>query len=177
MGNIELQKTTVGVKQGITFLASVFKAIHISRETGVHRNYLCIVTTGLRVGGLTEFPDRYIQALNDYAQRYGEQLFQTRITADNPVEQLKALGKWVNLPYLFEQVMHWKPSQYQNRISRQTSIVYGKFSAEQLTQINDAILMLAIKATSMHIATPVQENTDNKVENTAAVQDPCKKTD
>ncbi len=177
MGNIELQKTTVDVKQGITFLASVFKLKAITEHTGIHQNYFGMVRSGYRLSDVKEFPARFIPRVNDFAQSKGEQLFQTRITADNPVEQLKALGTWLNLTYLFEQVMHWTSGQYHSRVSRKTSTVYGKFSAEQLIQINDAILMLAIKATSMHIATPVQENTDNKVENIAAVQGQCKKTD
>lgn len=171
MTDIRLQKMDTDVKQGITFLASVFKLKAITEHTGIHQNYFGMVRSGYRLSEVKEFPARFIPLVNDFAQSKGEQLFQTRITADNPVEQLKALGTWLNLTYLFEQVMHWTSGQYHSRVSRKTSTVYGKFSAEQLSQINDAILMLAIKATSLHIASPVQDNTDNKVESDTPLQE------
>lgn len=175
--NITITRQTVTLKQALGVLCNIYKKQYLQEVSGVNRNYYSMVLNGYAYGSVRELPVRYIQQLNDAVLVMGKRLSQTRITEEDTLSQIKALGKWVNLPHLFYERMGWTVGQLRGRTSNKAASTYGKFSGEQLFTINTHLMQMALETLQVQIALPVQENTDNKVETTAAVQGLCKKTD
>ena len=174
MTNFTIAKNDYSLQDGIAVLTAIFKKGYLAQEGGFYQHYFSMVTTGYKFGNFANFPPRIVDSINEVAERAAIRLSHTRITDEDVVGQIKALGKWVNLPNLFQTEMGWTYGKMNGRLRLKTATCYGKFSAEELRDINETINRMALKAMQVHIVLPVQDNIDNKVETATDVQDSSK---
>lgn len=149
--NFAVAKNDYSLEDGIHVLTSIFKKGYLADEGGFYPHYFSMVTTGYKFGNFANYPQRIVDRINVVSERAAIRLSQICITSTDPLSQIKDLGKWVMLPHLFQEEMGWTFGKMNGRIRQKSASCYGKFSVEELRDINEAINRMALKAMQVHI--------------------------
>lgn len=160
MNQITISTQDYNDKEGLTIVTRIFKNQALVKESGVHANYFSMVVSDMAFSGVKQLPDRYREQINAAIQSLAMRLMQVRIDKESAIDQLRDLGKWVMLPHLFQDEMHWTFGKMNGRIRQKSASCYGKFSDEELRSINEALGRMAFTAIQIHLVSPVQESAE-----------------
>lgn len=168
MYGVQLTQNEVSAEQMLQTVAKYVKQTELAKRMGLKVQQLNIYMHGAIV------PTKHYESLNAVVCQIGEELNAMRIENENTLEQLKSLGKWVNLPWLMQKELGLTVRQTKMRMSDKREKVYGQFTPEMLRTINAALIRASFELLQIKVVAPIQDNIDNKVETYATVQDSSK---
>ena len=163
---MEIKRLPAG--EGVRLVTSMIKGGYLSAESSIHQAVLSAGQThSIRSGKPYYYRLQEIEALSKAVRSIGAELLNFQVLDNGDVlSQLLELRKKVCLPYIFQEYMGKSPSWQKHRISdkaycRRNGKIYnmlGKFTSDEVSQINDAIRVIALTLLSIEL---VSDNPNN----------------
>lgn len=162
------KKRRLPAGEGVRLVTSMIKGGYLSAESSIHQAVLSAGQThSIRSGKPYYYRLQEIEALSKAVRSIGAELLNFQVLDNGDVlSQLLELRKKVCLPYIFQEYMGKSPSWQKHRISdkaycRRNGKIYnmlGKFTSDEVSQINDAIRVIALTLLSIEL---VSDNPDD----------------
>lgn len=149
--------------EAIAFVTSMIKNNYLSKVSGIPGTLLSMGKShSLNNGKPYYYTERHLSLLLAAIKSIGEELLSVEILDNGDVlAQLVELRKKVCLPYIFQTVMGKAASWQMRRVSSKVDTrkggreytFLGKFTSDEVRQINDAIRIIALTLLSVELTT------------------------
>lgn len=149
--------------EAIAFVTSMIKNNYLSKVSGIPGTLLSMGKShSLNNGKPYYYTERHLSLLRAAIKSIGEELLSVEILDNGDVlAQLVELRKKVCLPYIFQTVMGKAASWQMRRVSSKVDTrkggreytFLGKFTSDEVRQINDAIRIIALTLLSIELTT------------------------
>ena len=162
--------------EGVRLVTKMVKGYYLAEKAGLHINILSLGQThAIKNGKPYYFSTSNIEKISCAINQIAQELLSIKVLDNGDVlSQLLELRKKVCLPYIFQEYMGKSPSWQKHRISdkaycRRNGKIYnmlGKFTSDEVSQINDAIRVIALTLLSIEL---VSDNPNNSETPTQSV--------
>lgn len=149
--------------EAMRLVTSMIKTNYLVEVSGVSRTQLSMGQShSLNNGKPFYYTESHLSLLRAAIKSIGEELLSVEILDNgDALAQLVELRKKVCLPYIFQTVMGKKEHWMKNRMSQQVNrrkagreySMLGKFTSDEVRQINDAIRIIALTLLSVELTT------------------------
>ena len=162
--------------EGVCLVTKMVKSGYLSKRSSIVYSVLSIAKNRKVVAGKQKaFNAEHILKLNNAIREIAQELLSVRITEESDVLiQLRELRDVVCFPYVFQTIMGKSADWQKLRLSKKVSArkngreytMLGKFTSDEVCQINDAIRVIALTLLSIEL---VSDNPNNSETPTQSV--------
>ena len=162
------KKRRLPAGEGVCLVTKMVKSGYLSKRSSIVYSVLSIAKNRKVVDGKQKaFNAEHILKLNKTIREIAQELLSVRITEESDVLiQLRELRDVVCFPYVFQTIMGKSADWQKLRLSKKVSArkngreytMLGKFTSDEVSQINDAIRVIALTLLSIEL---VSDNPDD----------------
>jgi|GEM_PF-549849 len=162
------KKRRLPAGEGVRLVTSMIKGGYLADKAGLHINILSLGQThAIKNGKPYYFSTCNIEKISCAISQIAQELLSIKVLDNGDVlSQLIELRQKVCLPYIFQDCMGKSESWQRNRVSKKINsrkngreyTMLGKFTSDEVCQINDAIRVIALTLLSIEL---VSDNPDD----------------
>lgn len=156
--------------EGVRLATKMVKGYYLAEKAGLHINILSLGQThAIKNGKPYYFSISNIEKISCAINQIAQELLSVRILDNGDVlSQLIELRQKVCLPYIFQDCMGKSESWQRNRVSKKINsrkngreyTMLGKFTSDEVCQINDAIRVIALTLLSIELVSGNPNNSE-----------------